>query len=241
MTSVSVPTSLIHGIRADGVHWTDCWNFSLAGTRTSVEVIAAIEGTPSLRDAPMDVLRERPTQVPATFLSPFASLVFQGAMLRAGMRLGYGSPPFQTRWFSDKDEQRTLLRSDRELLFEEVRRTASPDKPSRLACIWAAENTTAGRNYVEGLMGRQSFVVEVEVVVMIRVAKCDAHWLDHWQNAGVDAAGGYRSGQPMNEDPLWEYLIEGSIRATDPDDVARIRQWAWNNIPPDIRGGQGPA
>jgi hypothetical protein len=33
----------IHGVRADDVHWTDAWNFSLAGTRGSLGLINATE------------------------------------------------------------------------------------------------------------------------------------------------------------------------------------------------------
>jgi hypothetical protein len=227
--------ALTHGIRADSVHWVDCWNFGLAGTRSATEMVASVEGTPSLRDAPLEVLRERPDEWPPTFLSAFGMLVLQGAMVRAGLRLGTGAPPRETRWHSDADTAVVLRRADRELQLEQARQIAAPHAASRLSCLWAAQDTEAGRNWVHRMLGHNSFVVPVVVITAIRMSRCDARWLDQLEARGDEAAAGYWTGKPHGEVPLWEFLIDGTISATDPDDTARIRAWARENVPSDLR------
>lgn len=67
-----------------------------------MEMVAAIEGQPSLRDAPIEVLRHRPHEWRGTFVSPFAVLVLQGSMSRAGMQLDMGVAPHGTYRYSDQ-------------------------------------------------------------------------------------------------------------------------------------------
>lgn len=223
---------LFHGIRADDFHWQEAWNISLAGTRIAVATVAAVEGYPSLGDVPMDQLRGHPQSFPATFLSPFGSTVFQGAMVRAGMRLGVGMPPYPTRWAPPSHNERVLQNADRELLIEEVRRRAAPHAASRLSCIWAAENTAEGRAWVERLVGRASFTFHVSITTATRVSRCDARWLETLRDGGDDAAAGYWSGQPCTANgALWEYLIEGAIKVVNEEDVQRIKAWALDNLP----------
>lgn len=227
---------LVHGLRADSVHWTECWNFGLAGTRSSTEMVGTAEGWPSLREVPLDALRTRPDQWPATALSPFAMLVWQGAMVHAGMVLGMGVQPYETRWYSPEQTELIVRHADRELAFEAVRRDVAPHTASRLTCIWAAEDTLDGRNFVQGIMGHSSFVMPVSIVFALRVSRCDARWLDRWQRGDGDAAIGYWSGKPTDDGPLWEYLIDGTIRADDPEDADRVKRWSFENVPPDLRG-----
>jgi hypothetical protein len=228
--------SLAHGVRADGVHWTEVWNFSLAGTRSSIEMGAALESQPSLRDAPIEVLHHRPRDWPRTFMSPFAVLVWQGSMSRAGMRIGMGVAPYETRWYSEQQVAQIVAAADREVLLEERRRRVSPHASSRLTCIWAAEDTTSGRNFIQRLMGPHAFVLSVEVLAAIRVSKCDARWLDEAALGSVEAADQYWNGSPMGDHALWEYLIDGTIGAREPEDVERMTYWARSNIPPDLLG-----
>jgi hypothetical protein len=231
----SIP-ALCHAIRADAVHWTETWSFSLSGTRSSIEIVAGLSGQPSIRDAPIDVLRKQPHAWPATLMSPFATTALLAAMHRSGMRLGMGVTPYPTHWYSAEEITQILTVADRELLLEETRRNTAAEAPSRLTCLWAAEDTVAGRNWVERMMGHNSFVIPVELLAAMRAARCDAHWLELLHDR-PDVAGRYWSDEPADrEEPLWEYLLDGTIRARDQADVDRIKNWAAGNIPSDLLG-----
>ena len=222
---------LFHGIRADSAHWHEVWNFSLAGTRTAIASTASVYGLATLGEVPLDDLRQRPEAFPGTFVSGFGATVMQAAMIRAGMNVGIGVPPYETRWYSDEVRDRIIHNADRELIFEQVRRAVAPDASSRLSCIWAVEDTWRGRAWVERMMGVESFTFSARLVTAVRVSRCDARWLDATSDLRQDAARGYWSGDVMGSDPLWEYLIEGVIQARNAEDVQRAKHWAVANYP----------
>src|SRR4051794_34418487 len=153
----------IHGVRADDDHWTDAWNFSLAGTRGSIGLLNAAESHATPYRVDLRVLAGPPQDWPPMFLSGFMTTLRLGAIVRAGGRIGCGVPPYLTRWAPYEVQDRVLRNANRELALEAERRRQAPDAPSRLCCLWLAEDTRKGRNWVQAMMGVRSFVMQVKV------------------------------------------------------------------------------
>src|SRR6516225_7214974 len=122
MTVVDVGMSLIHGIRADDEHWTDVWNFSLAGTRGSLGLLNLAQGQPSPYNVDLSILSGPPQDWPPMFLSGFMVTMRLGAIVRAGGHIGRGAPPYPTQWAPEEAEGRVLRNADRELAMEAGRR-----------------------------------------------------------------------------------------------------------------------
>jgi hypothetical protein len=226
--------SYIHGLRADDGHWSSVWNFSLAGTRTSVGVLNAVEEHAVPEEVDIEVLQGLPSGWPPMFMSGLLSIVWQGAIVRNGLKLGQGVPPHQTHWATEEWALRMLRAADRELALEMWRREHGRLAPSRLSCIWLAENTVDGRNLVHDMIGEKSFLMQVDITLCVRIARCDAHWLDQVASdpTDTDAIAGYWSGRPQTDNPLWEYLLEGQITSNDADELQSLREFIHLNGPP---------
>ena len=224
----------VHGVRADDEHWPDVWNFSLAGTRGSVGLLNAVEGQTLPGEADLEVLRGAPSAWPGMFMSGFLVVVWQGAIVRTGLRLGRGVPPYRTRWVTEEQANAILRATDRELALEAGRRKHSASAPSRLSCLWLAEATANGRNWVHRIMGANSFVMDVRISICHSMARCDARWLErvHEHPDDVEAVRGYWSGRAFGEQPTWEYLLEGQIAGSDSVEIERLREFVRVNGPP---------
>jgi hypothetical protein len=122
-----------------------------------------------------------------------------------------------------KEERERILRiADRELMYEEVRREVASESASRLACIWLAEDNVEGRNLVWQLKGNGAFVLSVRVLAAARWTRVDARWLEG--DPSKDEIRGYWSGGAKGENPLWEFLLEGTIACIDDEELVRLRQ-----------------
>jgi hypothetical protein len=236
------PSHYIHGIRADDTHWTDAWNFSLSGTRSSIGVANALTETHvTPYEVDLEILAGPPQSWPPLFLSGFLTTLRLGSIVRAGGHVGQGAPPYETKWATPDVEAQILRAADRELALEAGRRAWAPSAPSRLCCLWLAEDSVEGRRWVQKLVGPQSFVMKVAIVTEIAWCRCDARWLDkvHIDPSDEDAIAGYWSGSACGSDPLWEHLIEGVIEAADPTDLQRLREFIAVNGPPADMKAQG--
>lgn len=215
---------LAHGVRASNWLSPDVWNLSLAGTRTAIELLAQVEHTVSPRDLDIERLANGPVQEwPGMFLSGFMATVAQGAILRRGGRVGYGVPPHETRRVSPEAAAQTLRAADREIAFETIRRRVAPHAASRLACLYAADDSTTGRNWIGRILRTDRFVIPVVARHVVRVSRCDARWLDRWLDVGDRAAVSYWRGEPEADAPPWEYLVEGQLVCTEEEALERIR------------------
>ena len=229
----------IHGFRADDDHWSDTWNFSLAGTRGSIGLINTTESHTTPYDVDLSVLGGSPRDWPPMFLSGFMVTLRLGGIIRTGGRLGWGVPPYPTRWATDEAQERILRNANRELALEAGRRQHAPFAPSRLCCLWLAEDTVTARNWVHGMVGPQAFVMQVRVTIELASFRCDARWLDrvHVDPDDAEAVAGYWSASAQGDDPLWEHLLEGQIAAADQDELERLREFIRTQGPPaDLLG-----
>lgn len=227
---------LVHAFRADD--WQACWNMHLQGTLCSPDLPNGKEfDGPSVRDIPLDGLRTGAFHGLPIAVSRRMQSLWGAAIIRAGGWIGEGAPPYPTRWASKEKAAALVAEADQELLLEEARRKHAPDAPSRLGCLWLAEDTPAGRTMVSRIKGHDAFVMKVEIVAAERLMRVDAHWLGG--DLDETGAAAYWSGRVREEQPLWEYLLDGQIRCTDPDEFARLRGWG-REAGKRASGTQGP-
>jgi hypothetical protein len=216
------PAHLIHGLSAED--WMACWNMHLEGTLTSFDFANEVGfKKPGLRCLAIEDLRRGSFGEVA--LAPRMQCLWQPAIIRSGGWIGEGVPPYPTRKASARECKRVVRQADFELRMEEVRRDIAPDAPSRIGCIYLAEDSVAGRTMVSRLKGHDAFLMQVRVRHGLRLARADSQWLDGQVQEREIA--GYWRGEPRNDTPAWEYLLDGVIECTDEKELERLKQWGW--------------
>ncbi|UQY32907.1 DUF2441 domain-containing protein [Pseudomonas fulva] len=149
-------------------------------------------------------------------ITPRAIMFMKGFMLARGMRVtdGYGSQ----LGFSEAQQNHWIGVYRNELRFEELRRNHAPQCPSRLGCIWAAEDSVEGRAVLDGMFGsdHRRIIVRIEIHHALNVFRADASCFDRFcTTQDDDFARMYWQGETLTSQ--WEYLIDGAIRVIDPE------------------------
>jgi len=225
---------LIHGFAAED--WLACWNIQRAGTLVSLDFANEVEfRKPGLRDVAMEDLQRG--SVSAGALAPRVLLLWQAALIRNGGWIGEGVPPYRTRKTSAEESERVVRQADVELRMEEARRDLAPSAPSRIGCLYLAEDSAPGRTMVSRLKGHDAFLMRVRVKHCLRIARADSQWLDG--QPGDEEIAGYWRGKPRTGDPVWEYLLDGEIECSDEEELNRLRPWGQEALH-RASGTQGP-
>lgn len=227
------PGRFIHGINLGD--WYPCWNLVLSGRLLSLDLAAMCDpglaaAHQPLRDASIAALRT--TGIPQGVPTPRATwFVWAAAWVRRGGHVGIGTE--NTQRLPRDELDRILKLGDVELAFEEARRQLLPDGPSRLASLYLADDSDAGRAHVRSMLGPAVFILKVSVPWALRVARVDTQWFDlychepkaeyvknYWESIVFDAGS-----------PSWEYLVDGMIEVCDPADLAHIRKFGAGPLP----------
>jgi hypothetical protein len=212
---------LVHGFEAED--WLACWSMHLKGTLVSVDVANELEfGLPGARGLATDDLREG--NLGGAFLSLRMLRLRQAAIIRSGGWVGEGAPPYPTLRASTQVSERVVRLADLELCLEKGRRDLAAGAPSRIGCLFLAENSAAGRTTTSELKGHDAFIMQVRIKYRVRIARTDARWLD--DDIGDEKIAGYWSGSPRGQAPQWEYLLDGAIECADEGELGRLRSWA---------------
>lgn len=228
------PARLIHGLAAED--WLACWNMQLEGTLTSFDFANEVGfRKPGLRQLAMEDLRSGSFGEVA--LAPRMLCLWQAAIIRNGVWIGEGVPPYSTRKASAHESERVVRQADFELRMEEARRGLAPSAPSRIGCLYLAEDSPYGRTMVSRLKGHDAFLMQVRVMHCLRIARADSQWL-HGQIRDKEIIGYWR-GEPRTDTPVWEYLLDGKIECTNEEELERLQRWGWEA---GVRasGSQGP-
>ncbi|MDZ5602301.1 hypothetical protein SJI00_05915 [Pseudomonas sp. RP23018S] len=198
-----------------------CHNLSIKPTIMSPSCLALVDqGVHAIHtrveDLSLDAVREGQFR---SALTPRARVFMLGFMLSRRMTItdGYGS---QLR-FGDRD--RFIRIYDVELQMEEVRRRVAPAAPSRLGCIWVAEEGDASREMLRVMFGTARHIVSVNIVHSINSLKADASLYDRFAETGdLVAAKLYWQGYEL--DGRWETLLDGAINVTKDDELQVLLQ-----------------
>jgi len=118
-----------------------------------------------------------------------------------------------------------------EIEYEKVRQEYFPDKPSRFNCLWVAENSKEGEILIDMMfpqdLSRKTLLVEI--TPDSKVHKADKRWYErYFDNPDVECMNKYWIGEPFNEYPRWEYLIDGGFKISN-EDILFLRKHFMKN------------
>ena len=224
---IPYPGRYVHGINLGD--WYPCWNLALAGRLWSPDFMALADpglaaSHQSLRDVPIDVLRT--TGVPQGVPTPRATwYVWAAAWVRRGGQVGIGTE--NTRWLPQQNLDKIIRLGDIELSFEEARRRILPDGASRLASLYVADDSDAGRAHVRSMLDEDIYILRVTIPLALRVTKVDTKWFElYCGDPKSEYLERYWSSAPFNAAaPTWEYLVDGMIEVDDPASLEHIRKF----------------
>lgn len=216
---------LIHGI--DLRNWHPCHNLLLNGCLYTPNAMALIESGIAEQHQPID---NTPIEDlakgahPPTAIAPRAiGEVIRAGILRRGQKIANGFDEIEQ--ISEETQQAALDCSDVELFFEAERRKFAPASPSRLSCLYLAERTEAGEKMLRSMLGRNIYILRVNLLLPLRIAKVDSAWFDDFFNSrDPENARKYWLGQQMGDGGRWEYLYDGIIKVEDEAQIEHIRK-----------------
>ncbi len=111
-----------------------------------------------------------------------------------------------------------------ELEFEVGRRKISPESPSRLDCLYVADNEDTIRQMF--LDDANLIILKVNIVEALRFTKADYKWYDkcyaEWNPQYIENY--WRSIQCDEGANNWEYLVDGLIMVNDPTGERTLRK-----------------
>jgi hypothetical protein len=134
------------------------------------------------------------------------------------------------------DEERAIKLADIEIAFEEGRRKYNYGAPSRLSCLYLADNDLDGRTMLQNMLGisfRRPLIVEVAVLNKMELVKADHRWLDtmYLNDPKEEYIQNYWTEVPLDKKPSWEYLLEGTIIMTNQQQIQEIEEHVKNEFP----------
>ena len=118
-------------------------------------------------------------------------------------------------------------RIDVEIAFEKVRQKDYKNKPSRFNCLWVADNSDEGIILLNTMFpddaNRKSFFVEI--LPDSNVHKADKRWYEkYYDSPDIEYINNYWLSKPFNENPRWEYLIDGGFKMRN-EDILFLREY----------------
>ena len=231
---ITVEGLFLHGIYLED--WYPCWNLSLCGHLTAPEFAALCD--PGLRavqktvdDLSVEEIRDQ--GLSTGIVTPRgARYGIESAIIRGGGNVGIGVE--NTQWLSQNERRQRLSIGDIELEFEKGRRRVAPAEVSRLSCLWVADNSPVGRTHIENMLPG-SFALTVSIPAAINVSRVDTAWFDKYcEEHKEEYIENYWEGIQASEEPTWEYLVNGVIKAVDENELRIVRERGAKV--PDIKG-----
>ena len=155
-------------------------------------------------------------------------LMWMGSILRTGGKVGFGMN--YPKWFGEKQNEQIKRISEAEIEFEKIRREINKDLPSRLTCIFLADNTDDGRIHLHNMLFNLSrpYVVDVSPGLTLKIIKVDSKYFDKYmEEKNPDYIINYWKGVASNFEnyDTWEYLFEGSINIINESQIDYIKQF----------------
>lgn len=181
-------------------------------------------------------IRERHRRVATVPISEIATMAMDGnvlsprlskfftfaAILESGRVVVDG---YDRIWeITDGQKRRIFETRNLELAFEEGRRRFAPDSPSRLTCIWLAEDSPEGKGVIRWMMPNV-YIAQARIDVATGYAEVDSSWFDAYLNSPKpEFIERYWAGEAHPKEPRKEILVDGVVQLTDPAQLQHIKE-----------------
>ena len=158
------------------------------------------------------------------FVSPRFQYILISNWATNGLKVGIGT--INTKYYSDSDINRIHRIAKLEVEFEKIRRKVNSTLPSRLTCIYVAEDNIDSRNMLRNMFfNKKKFLIASVDLVSIKSHKADSKWISDYENTGnISSIEKYWKGSDFDNKPQYEYLIEGIVSLSKKEDREYIKQ-----------------
>lgn len=159
-----------------------------------------------------------------TFSSPRMMQIMLSSWHSNGLRIGLGEFP-NTKFLTQTQINKIIKVSELEIEFEKVRREINPNLPSRLACVYLAENNIEGRVMLQNMFHRKKNVgiFPVEIIYCDKFHCADSKWVEIFEMTGERSSiEQYWKGIESDNKPQYEYLVDGKIQLLNSEDQKTI-------------------
>ena len=223
----------IHGVDLNNGY--PCWNLSLSGTLHAPDFVAAIdpgvhECHRSIRETSIELIEQGHTP-PGAYTPRGIWFIQAAAQIRTGAYKEWSAA--SASHFSNSDAGRIAKMGAVETAFERRRREIAPEAASRLSCLYLADDDKFGRAHLRRMLGANIHILRVNIPLAIRLTQCDTAWFDaFWNNGNLEHIDNYWNGVALGSgNPTWEYLLDGMIKANDPEGMEFLVQNGTNIAP----------
>jgi hypothetical protein len=159
-------------------------------------------------------------------IAPRLEFILLSCWHRNGLAIGIGQ--INTRWFTSTEINRINKIAELEVEFEKMRRIVDINLPSRLACIFLAEDNFEGRVMLQNMFSNKiNFkIVPVKITVSNRLFKADSKWIGEYEKTGnKQLIENYWHGEDFDNKPQYEFLLEGQIELKQSGDREYIETY----------------
>jgi hypothetical protein len=161
-----------------------------------------------------------------SFISPRLTYVMLSCWHRNNYKIGIGLE--DTKWFSEGNVEKINKLAETEIAFEKVRRLVNSSLPTRLTCIYLAEDNLEGRTMLQNMFpSKKNFrIVPIKIRFCDKIHKADSKWISNYELTGdFLSIENYWKGLQFDDQPQFEYLLDGQIELADSEDSEYIKQY----------------
>lgn len=140
-----------------------------------------------------------------------------------GLKVGIGKD--DTKYYTNEQIEKFNYIAEFEIQFEKIRRQINHELPSRLSCIYLAEDNIDGRVMLKNMFSskRNFLICPITIKYNSRFHRADSKWITEYEKTKQKSAiENYWLGKEFDLNPEYEYLLEGIIELSNEEDKIYI-------------------
>ena len=160
-----------------------------------------------------------------SFISPRLTYVMLSCWHRNNYKIGIGLE--DAKWLSEGNVEKITKLAATEIEFEKGRRLVDSSLPTRLTCIYLAEDNLEGRIMLQNMFpSKKNFrIVPIKIRHGYKIHKADSKWISKYELTGdFSSIENYWKGLQFDDQPQFEYLLDGQIELSNSEDGEYIKQ-----------------
>lgn len=160
---------------------------------------------------------------PIGFASPRFQYIILSRWVTNGLKIGIGTN--NTKFYTDSKVERIHRVANLEIEFERLRREIDLNLPSRLSCIYVAEDNIDGRIMLQSMFfyKRNFYIAQVNIAAL-KLHKADSKWISAYEEQQNKCfIENYWRGLNFDESPHYEYLVEGIVHLKNEHDREAVK------------------